>query len=283
MKKKSLILFMSVLFVMTATSALADITVGIFPRRDVSTTHKIFKPLTQHLSQEMGEKVVLDVPKDFSAFWKALGEKKYDVVHFNQYHYLRGNKEFGYRVIVSNKEQGSKQIAGALSVRKDSGINTLDDLRGKTILFGGGKKAMGSYIAPTAILKKAGLNAEVDYKVTFAKNPPNAVIAVFSKAADAAGSGNVILKLGAVKKKVDVSQMKILAESEPFVQLPWAVHPDMSDAKMKKIQTLMVNLKDSDSGKEVLTAAKVNAFYAVSDVDFIKVKEIVEFVLDETY
>jgi hypothetical protein len=27
----------------------------------------------------------------------------------------------------------------------------------------------------------------------------------------------------------------------------------------------------------------VNAFYTVSDVDFIKVKEIVEFVLDETY
>ena len=274
---------MLVLFVLTTTSALADITVGIFPRRDVSTSHKIFKPLALYLSQELGEKVVLDVPKDFDAFWKSLGEKKYDLVHFNQYHYLRGNKEFGYKVIVSNKEQGSKQIAGAFSVRKDSGINTLDDLHGNTILFGGGKKAMGSYIAPTAILKKAGLKAEVDYKVSFAKNPPNAVIAVFNKAADAAGSGNVILNIGAVKKKVDVSQMKILAQSEPFVQLPWAVHPDMSAEKMKQIQALMVGLEENDAGKEVLKAAKVDAFYTVSDADFAKVKEIVEFTLGETY
>lgn len=283
MLNKIIILSLLNIFVLTATVALADITVGIFPRRDVSTTHKIFKPLVKQLSTELGEKVVLDVPKDFDAFWKSLSEKKYDLVHFNQYHYLRGNKEYGYQVIVANMEQGNKQIAGSLSVRADSGINSLTDLRGKTILFGGGKKAMGSYIAPTAILKQAGLKADTDYKVAFAKNPPSAVIAVFNKAAGAAGAGNVILNIGAVKKKVDVSQLKILAESEPFVQLPWAVHPEMAETKAQQIQTIMTGLKASDAGKAVLKAAKVNDFYAVTDADFAKVKEIVEFTLGETY
>lgn len=256
---------------------------GIFPRRPVAATHKAFKSLAKYLSRELGEPVKLIVPKNFKAFWKQVADKKFDIVHFNQYHYIKSHKEFGYKVIVSNEEFGNKQIAGSLSIRVDSGIQSVADLKGKTILFGGGKKAMGSFIAPTAILKKAGLEPDKDYTIKFAKNPPSAVIGVFNKAADAAGSGNVILKLGAVTNKIDVSQQKILAESEPFVHLPWAVKGDMPADKAKKIQDLMTALSGSDAGKAILKSARVTGFYAVTDDDFAKVREITKFALGEQY
>ena len=186
-------------------------------------------------------------------------------------------------MIAVNEEFGSDRIAGALSVRKDSGINSVADLKGKTILFGGGKKAMGSYIAPTAILKKAGLVAGKDYTVKFSKNPPSAVIAVYNKAADAAGTGNVILKTKIVNKKIDVSQMKILAESEPFIHLTWAVKPGFPADKAKKIQSVMAGLKNSPEGKALLKAARVTGFHAASDADFAKVREITKFALGEEY
>ena len=260
----------------------ADLVMGVFPRRPVAVTHKSFKPLAEKLSKELGEKVNLVVAKDFKAFWKGVQEKKFDLVHYNQYHYII-SKKLGYQVIVANEEFGSKQIAGALSVRVDSGINSVSDLKGKTILFGGGKKAMGSYIAPVAILKKAGLTAGKDYKVKFAKNPPSSVIGVFNKVADAAGSGNVILKIKAVKSKIDVKQMKLLAESEPFVQLPWAVKSDMPEAKVKKIQAVMTSLKGTPDGDKILKSAKVTNFYSVSDGDFTKVREITKFAIGEDH
>ncbi len=81
-----------------------------------------------------------------------------------------------YKVIAHNKEFGKDAVAGALYVRKDSGITALAQLRGRTMLFGGGKDAMLSYIAPVYMMMQAGLKKE-DFKIEFAVNPPNAVLA----------------------------------------------------------------------------------------------------------
>ena len=156
---------------LTPSSAVADVNMGVFPRRPIAKTHKFFKPLAEKLSKELGEPVNLIVAKNFKEFWKGAQSGKYDLVHYNQYHYLLSHKAKGYKVIAVNEEFGSSTLAGSLSVRKDSGINSISDLKGKTILFGGGKKAMGSYIAPTAALKKAGLIAGKDYTVKFSKKP----------------------------------------------------------------------------------------------------------------
>ena len=283
MNKRILATTLAGLTLMGSLPVFADVVMGVFPRRPVAVTHKLFKPLAEKLSQELGEPVKLVVSKNFKAFWKGVQSKKFDLVHYNQYHYIKSHKELGYDVIAVNEEFGSDRIAGALSVRKDSGINSVADLKGKTILFGGGKKAMGSYIAPTAILKKAGLVAGKDYTVKFSKNPPSAVIAVYNKAADAAGTGNVILKTKIVNKKIDVSQMKILAESEPFIHLTWAVKPGFPADKAKKIQSVMAGLKNSPEGKAILKAARVTGFHAASDADFAKVREITKFALGEEY
>ena len=280
MQLRSLMAIMATLVTLMGSSvALADLKMGVFPRRSVAATHKLFKPLADKLSKELGEPVQLVVAKDFKAFWEGVQRKEYDLVHYNQYHYLLSHKGGGYNVIAVNEEFGTSQIAGALSVRKDSGIGSVAELKGKTVLIGGGKKAMGSYIAVTAILKKAGLEAGKDYTVKFANNPPSAVIGVFNKAADAAGSGDVILQVAGVKSKIDVSQMTILAKSDAFTHLPWAVKGDMPADKAAKIQAVMTGLKASDP--EVLKAAAVTNFVAASDADFAKVREIVTYVTGE--
>jgi phosphonate transport system substrate-binding protein len=263
--------------------AFADLTMGIFPRRPAAESAKAFKPLADQLSKVLGEKVTLDVPKNFKEFWAGMKQKKYDLVHLNQYHYIKGHKEMGYKVIAANYEFGSGEIAGALVVRKDSGIKSVADLKGKTVLFGGGKKAMSSYIATTAILKKAGLEAGKDYKAVFAKNPPSSVIGVYNKAADAAGTGDIILKIKGIAKKIDVDQMKYLAESDRFTHLSWAVKGDISEDKAAKIQKAMVELGNNDAGKKVLKAALVEKFLPVNDKDFAKVREITKFATGEEY
>lgn len=262
----------------TSLPSFADLTLGVFPRRPAAATNTMFKPLAQQLSQELGEPVNLVVSKDFSSFWTALAEGRFDIVHLNQYHYILAHDQFGYRVFAANEEAGSRTLAGALSVRKDSGIQSVADLKGKTILFGGGRKAMGSYIAATAILKQHGLTEGVDYTAQFAKNPPGAIISVFHKAADAAGTGSVVLKLGAIKEKIDVSQMMILAEGEQYVHLPWATKKDLDPVKAQKVAAFMTSLT---KGSDILKSARVDSFFAVSDADFAKVREIVDYALSK--
>lgn len=276
------IIFVVCLLCMTV-DAIAEVTVGIFPRRAAASTLKLYTPLVKALSIEMGEPFKLVVVKDFKRFWEAVVNQEYDLVHYNQYHYIRSHKEQGYRVLVANKEHGSGKIAGMLAVRKDSNINSIEDLRGKSIIFSGGRKAMVAYIAPTAMLKRAGLQEGKDYKVRFTKNSPSALVGVHNRFIHAAGTGNIALEVKAVTQTIDVSKLKVLAEGEKFVHLPWAASKNLSRKKQERIRKFMVDLSNTVEGRKILKAARVDGFYAVRDGDFQRVRKITDYVLGEKF
>jgi len=265
-----------------AYSAEDPLVIGIFPRRNAIKTIQLFKPLEIYLSKKLKRKVILQTSKNFATFWQGVKNKRYDLVHFNQYHYLVSHKKFGYDVILKNIEFGEATITGSIIVRKDSGINTVKDLKGKSIVFGGGPKAMQSYIYARYLLETNGLTTD-DYKVTFAKNPPNAIIATAFKQADAAGSGEKVLRLGVVKKQVDIGELKYLIQGKQLAHLPWAVDSDMPDSLKFKIQSILINLNNTSEGKKILKSAKLDGLERAGDLEYNPHRKIVEYVLKEKY
>ncbi|MGD8639645.1 MAG: PhnD/SsuA/transferrin family substrate-binding protein [Gammaproteobacteria bacterium] len=166
---------------------------GVFPRRNAKVTMKLFNPIAKYLSRKLGREVELVISKDFESFWEGVTEQRYDLVHYNQYHYLESHKKYGYQVIAKNEEFGSSRISGVITIRVDSGIRSVLDLKGKKIVFGGGPKAMMSYIVPTYLLREGGLRAG-DYEEAFARNPPNAILSAYFRQSAAAGAGRPMLR-----------------------------------------------------------------------------------------
>ncbi len=263
------------LFCRLAFSAEDPLVMGIFPRRNAATTITLFKPMAAYLSKQLGREVTLVTARNFASFWKGIVDKKYDIAHYNQYHYIKSHDEFGYEVILKNEEFGESLIASALVVRNDSGINTLQDLKGKKILFGGGPKAMQSYIITTLMLRRAGL-MKGDYQELFAKNPPNACIGVYHQHADAAGAGNLVVNFPAVKNKINVDEISFLELSKKMEQLPWAVKGNMDPALKIKIQSVLSTLTSSEEGRSVLKQAKLTNLLKVEDAQYNTHREIIK-------
>ena len=238
---------------------------GIFPRNKAAETTTMYTPLAHHLSEQLGRKVVLVTAKDFDSFWTAVTERQYDIVHYNQYHYIRSAKS--YKVIAHNQEFGKSAVAGALFVRKDSGITDVSQLRRRTIIFGGGRDALVSYIAPRFLLMQAGVK-EKYFKTEFAVNPPNAVIALYNKQADAAGGGDILIDLAAVKNAIDTQELRVLAVTEPLLFLPWAVKRTMPAKLGASIQSILVDLANSEEGRKVLKAAMTTGMGKAEDKDY---------------
>lgn len=238
---------------------------GIFPRNKATETITMYTPLADHLSERLGRKVILVTSKDFDSFWKAVTKRRYDIVHYNQYHYIHSAQS--YRVIAHNQEFGKNAVAGALYVRKDSGITEVSQLRGRTIIFGGGRDAMLSYIAPRFLLMQAGLK-EGDFKTEFAVNPPNALLALYNKQADAAGGGDILIDLPVVKNAINTQELRLLAATEPLLFLPWAVKRTMPAKLGESIQSILVDLERSDAGKKVLNAAQTTGIEKAADRDY---------------
>lgn len=241
------------------------LSMGVFPRFNATDTMTRYAPLAEHLGERLGRKVSLVTAKDFQSFWQNVQEQRYDVVLYNQYHYVQSAKS--YQVIAHNKEFGKSTIAGTLYVRKDSGITSLSQLRGRTVLFGGGEDAMIAYIAPLYLIMQAGLKKS-DFKTQYASNPLNSVVGVHKKLADAAGSGDGVLDQPALKKAIDTEQLTVLATSEQLLHLPWAVKRTVPAALRESIRSALVDLENSEAGKKVLKAAVLTGIGKADDKDY---------------
>jgi len=254
--------------------------IGIFPRRNPRITYKMFQPLAQHLSKKIGRPVDLETGKTLKTFMQHVKSGRYDLVHYNQYQYLKSRKQNGYKLLVRNYEHGKCTIRSAIIVRKDQNINSIQDLKGKTINFSGGKKALIAYLGNIAMLKDAGIDTS-HFITEFSNNPAIAALTVYHKDADAAGVGNVTLKLKSVKSKIITSDMKILATSEEFPHLPWAIKVDEDPELITKIQNIMLNLHKTESGRVVLKRAQITKFMPAIDKDYDVVRQLVKETLNE--
>jgi phosphonate transport system substrate-binding protein len=191
--------------------------------------------------------------------------QRYDIVHYNQYHYIRSAQH--YQVVAHIEEFGKSTIAGVIYVRKDSGITSLNQLRGRTVLFGGGEDAMVSYIANRYLLQQAGLKKD-DFKSMFAVNPPNSIVALHRQQADAAGAGDGVLDLPVVKKSVRGDDLIALASSAPLLQLPIAVKRTMPADMRSTVQSVLIGLKASERGMQALKAAALTGVGPAEDKDY---------------
>ncbi len=249
---------------------------GVFPRRNAAETTRMFTPIADYLGEQLARKVKVVTARDFESFWQGVTERRYDIVHYNQYHYIRSAQH--YQVIAHIEEFGKSTIAGVLYVRRDSGISSLSQLRGRTVLFGGGEDAMISYIANSYLLLQAGLK-KGDFKPLFAVNPPNSIIALHSRQADAAGAGDGVLDLPVIRKSINPDELVAIATSEPLLQLPVAVKRNMPAKLRASIQSILVNLKTSDPGNQVLKSAAMTGMGKAEDKDYEPHRKIVRAVM----
>lgn len=256
--------------------------VGIFPRESATTTHDKFAALARYLSNVLRREVRVETGRDFSGFWQGVAEQRYDLAHFNQYHYVKSHFQFGYKVIAKNEERGKTTMAPAIAVRTDSDITTLADLRGRNIIFGGGTSAMVSYIAAKALLKAAGLK-ETDYTTETAINPPSALVAVYMGQAPAAGLSESALDLPTVARRIDASKIRILAKGEEIPQLPWAVKASLDAALVRQIRAALLELAQGVEGHAILREVGVTGFASAEDHEFDICRRLILDVLGEQY
>lgn len=282
--RRATLWWLALMCAIPATPAFADdaVVVGIFPRRNPSEMIRMFTPLADYLSRELKQPVKLETTPDFTSFWEAVSANRYQLVHYNQYHYVRAHSQLGHVLLAMNEENGKSSLSGIVVTRVDSGIRTLADLRGRTIVFGGNKQAMNSYITPTHLLRQAGLNAG-DYREEFAVNPPNVALGVFYKRALAGGIGDILYDTPFLHEQIDVSKLVTLAKSPPVPHLVWAVRGDVPVRLRQRMQQALLNVKRAPDAAHILNAAALSNIVAASDEQFRYVREVVAEVMGERY
>ncbi len=249
-------------------TASAEIRFGLLPRLSATELTTMFTPLADFLTQEAGEKVTIVIPRDFDAFKAAVKAGQVDMGFANPLVYVQLKKDAPVDALaVSSELKGGTKFRGIIIARKDSGINKVQDLKGKKLIFVEKDSAAG-YIFQVLLLSKAGLDVQKDFTtLPFAKKHDNVALAVFNKAADAGGIREDDLEKMA--GKVDLTQIKIVAFTDYFPNWPVFGTPHLDKGKAAKIKAALMKLKPGDPrSARVLEAAKLAGFAPVTDKDY---------------
>lgn len=247
---------------------------GVFPRWNAQITVRNFTPLAARLAREIGRPVRIETDKDFDSFMRRVYAGEFDLVHLNQLQYVRAHQTAGYRAIAKLCDSPDCTIKAIIVTRRDSKLLKVGDLKGKTIAFGD-PGAMVSHVLAKSLLLESALRPE-QYHTIFTKNPPNALLAVYNGEADAAGVGTPVFQQPEIRQRLDIRELRILAESRPIPHLPVAVRGDM-DAKLAlRIQRTLTGLTRRPEGREILKKLGIVRFEAADDRQYALVRSLME-------
>ncbi|MGI9418531.1 MAG: phosphate/phosphite/phosphonate ABC transporter substrate-binding protein [Geminicoccaceae bacterium] len=237
---------------MSAKSTLAAddaLTLAFIPQENPEKLLGDIDVITAYLSEKIGVPVEGFVTLDHAAAVEALRGGTADISFTGALPYVFAHDAFGAEVLLAEIYRGSPTYTARLFVRKDSGLTTPDDLRGKTAAFADPISESG-YLYPLEILADAGLlDPSADPhaffgQVYFAGGYQQAIQAVANGLVDVAGVSEFSDMLLTPEQQTEVHW---IAESRPIPSHAVIARPGLDDALKTAFKQAMLDLNEPEN------------------------------------
>lgn len=257
--------------------------IGYMNCNSAEETMQRFGPLTRYLSEQIG--VPLEaVPVDTQDFEERFKSGEFAFTHTNSILYIMLRHEYGLQLLAAEQRgQFGARTAGAIVVRRDSSIGSLQELRGKRMIFGP-QMAPSGYMAQYDLLLKAGLDPERD--LGFTTIPQGSfkheklIYGVYLGAFDAAAAPVLDLETMTREGKIAADDFRILAQSELIPYCTFGAAESADPALVEKFRRALLELTPATTvefdgeRRKVLGSAWVDGFELLRDSDYDPVREM---------
>ena len=215
-----------------------------------SRLHVVWEPLRQHLARKLEADIELVFPKGIDAVEKLLDQGDIDFVYMNSYlFYLLQNKGKLAAVAQMRNIEGEVTSQGRFIVRADSGIDSVQELRGHKLALISPLGA-GAYLAPRAYLSNIGMDIHTDIDLVFTGDLKKSVYAVLL--GDAAATTMCGVNYQILEHKLNIKELVILDSTRPFPEPLVAASTRLDASGIERWREALLNLSTSAAGREAL-------------------------------
>ncbi|WP_051631066.1 phosphate/phosphite/phosphonate ABC transporter substrate-binding protein [Afifella pfennigii] len=186
------------------------------PVEDPAIYEDIWEPFIKHLEEVTGKDVQFFAVQSNSAEVEAMRSGRLHIAGFST-----GPTPFAVNLAgavpfaIMGSEDGTFGYRLQVYTRKDSGIDTMEDLKGKRIAHTSPTSNSGN-LAPRALFPKLGVTPEEDYEVTYSGSHDQSMLGVVAGDYDAAPVASEVVDRMAERDLYDPEEVKIVWQSDPF-------------------------------------------------------------------
>ena len=245
------------------------------------TKHR-FVPLTRYLSDKVGVEFVM-VPVDTHDFEKRFNQGEFAFTHTNSLLYIVLKERNNLKLVASEKRGNfGARSGGAIIARKGSGIEKLDQIKGKRFAFGPMLAPTG-YLAEYDLMLRNGIDPEKDFTYTIPSGSfkhEKLIFGVMFGQYDVSAATLLDLEVMTKEGKISADDFTILAQTPLIPYCTFGAADKTDPALVEKVRKALLELKASDTAEvdgekvKVLKAAWIDGYEELTDKDFDPVREM---------
>ncbi|MGH7398328.1 MAG: phosphate/phosphite/phosphonate ABC transporter substrate-binding protein [Candidatus Rokuibacteriota bacterium] len=262
-----------------ASAQTTPLTLVFTPSRDPTALKEAGDAFARTLTEISGVRVRALVASDYAGVIEALRSRRVDLAFVHPVGYVLANREAGCRILVRDVWQGKTAYTARFYVRKDRGIQGVEDLRGKTVAFVDPASSSG-YIYPMVLLIKAGLVRDRDPKsffkeALFSGTHEAALQAVLRGRVDAATSFDKAPELH-LRDPALIAQLGFVGETAEIPEAGICVRPGVPEETAAKLKHALLSIKAPAHAALLKQIYDIDGFVEADDRDYQPVRDAMQ-------
>jgi len=245
---------------------------GVHPLHNPQRLFEVFGPLMDYLSEQIpGVKFKLEASRNYAAYDKKLYAKQFHFSLPNPFQTINAIDK-GYRVFA--KMGDDQNFRGIILVRKDSGITSVDDLKGQAISYPA-PTALAATMMPQYFLQTHGVDVMTELDNRYVGSQESSIMNVFLGQSMAASTWPPPWEALCKERPELAEELTVMWETEPLLNNGLVVLPSVPQVITDQVQQLFVQLHEHDLGKAILERMELSRFELANDDTFLPVRDFV--------
>ncbi len=251
-----------------AAEQVKELRVSAIPDENPNELMRIYTPFAEYLTKELGIPVKYFNVVDYAATVEGLAATKLDMVWYGGFTFVQARKRTGTAIPVVSRQE-DLEFHSKFITRKDTGIKSLTDLKGKTFSFGSVSSTSG-HLMPRYFLLQNGIVPERDFKnVAFSGAHDATALWVESGKVDAGALNEAVWDKLVQTRKVDTDKVTVIWTTPPYVDYVWTVRGDLDPHLVGKIAEAFTRLRyDNPADRKLLDLQRTKRYVRVKPEDF---------------
>lgn len=243
--------------------------IGLIPEQNLFRQMERYEPLAAYIGRKTGMRIKLTVLPRYGNIIDNFVQKKMDGAFFGSFTYALAHAKLGVQVIARPEGMdGRSTYFGLIFVRKDSGIVSANQMRGKRFAFVDRATTAG-YLLPLAYFKKHRFDPGTGLRETYYSGThEDTVYDVLNGKADIGAAKNTVYERLAKNDERINRELTALEHSPKVPENGLAVRKDFDETDKKKIEQALLDMHNDPEGKSVLKVFGARRFIPTRDSDY---------------
>jgi len=242
---------------------------GVHPLHNPNRLFEVYQPMVDYINARLkGSELRLEASRNYAAYDKKLFSGYFDFSLPNPYQTVTAVSK-GYKIF--GKMADDENFRGIILVRKDSGIEKVTDLKGKTVSYPA-PTALAATMMPQWYMHEHGIDINHDIKNAYVGSQESSIMNVFLGKSAAASTWPPPWRAFIKQRPEIAEQVEVKWETSSLANNGLVAREDIPEELIETVSEIIFSLHKTPQGRAILERMELSKYEKAEDSTYDSVR-----------